>query len=142
MRERENLFRAKTTKKSGTGYTEFDEIWVYGDLIHSGGKYYIHPVGNRVKVVNDLGRIIAMHEVQPETICRNTGLKDSHKNTIWEKDILSPGKNLVVIWNEKFASWCLSKKGWLYCHFFGEAIDASDTEVLGNAIDNPELLDE
>ena len=49
--------------------------------------------------------------------------------------------NLVVIWREELASYCITKKGWMYQHFFGEAVDACDCEVIGNIFDNPELLE-
>ena len=50
------------------GKYAFDEVWIEGDLIHSGDKVYIHPVHNRVLVENELGRCIVMHEVQPDTV--------------------------------------------------------------------------
>lgn len=61
-------FKAITTSKPA-GY-EFNEVEVYGDLIHSGNKVYIHPVANSVKVSNEIGKLILMHEVKPETVER------------------------------------------------------------------------
>lgn len=58
-------FRALTVKNSGR---EFNEIWVEGDLIHSKGKTYIHPISNAVTVKGEIGRLIIMHEVNPETV--------------------------------------------------------------------------
>lgn len=79
------LYKAKTTPKEKG---EFNNVWVTGNLIVSNGKYYIHPVGNVVNVKNEIGRIIVMHEVIPDTICRCTGLKDRNGKLIWENDIL------------------------------------------------------
>lgn len=78
--------------------------------------------------------------IDPSTICQCTGLKDKNGKLIWENDILNSG-NLVVTWREEIASYCLTKKGWMYQHFFGEAVDACDCEVIGNIFDNPELLE-
>lgn len=78
-------------------------------------------------------------EVRTDTICQCTGLKDKNGKLIWENDILNSG-NLVVTWREELASYCLTKKGWMYQHFFGEAVDACDCEVIGNIFDNPELM--
>ena len=58
-------FRALTVKNSGR---EFNEVWVEGDLIHSKGKTYIHPISNAVTVKGEIGRLIIMHEVNPETV--------------------------------------------------------------------------
>lgn len=57
---REYLFRGK---RKDTGE------WVFGDLIVSDGKYYIHPQSNKVTVFADVGRDIVMHEVDPDTVC-------------------------------------------------------------------------
>ena len=64
-------FKAKSTTKENPNH-EFNNTWVFGDIIHSGGKTYIHPVCNKVNVKNELGKIIIMHEVIPDTVCRYT----------------------------------------------------------------------
>lgn len=110
--------------------------WIIGNLVYSenasiGYEYMIMPtqiIGNWSTVLKD-------------TICQCTGLKDKNGKMIWENDILNSG-NLVVTWREELASYCITKKGWMYQHFFGEAVDACDCEVIGNIFDNPELLDQ
>ena len=80
------------------------------------------------------------YPIDQSTICQCTGLKDKNGKLIWENDILNSG-NLVVTWREELASYCITKKGWMYQHFFGEAIDSCYCEVIGNIFDNPELLE-
>ena len=79
--------------------------------------------------------------VDASTICQCTGLKDKNGRLIWENDIVKCGNTTAVIWDEHFASWCLTKKRWMFHHFFGESQSPEDCEVIGNTFDNPELLE-
>ena len=164
---REILFKAKTTKKQNRRQA-FDNVWVVGDLIRSGGKYYIHPVVNKVNVVGELGKIIIMHEVLPDTICQYTGLTDKNDQKIWENDILighgndrdlskvSFGKfyvidvetlnrvDEVIGWHTEVIETDALSKCEPFClpmpltDFY---IERSELEVYGNIFDNPELLE-
>ena len=75
-------------------------------------------------------------------IMQYTGLKDKKGKGIYEGDLLKikDDKPLIkVVWNKKYASFCLEHEVWMFSHWFGEAIDPDECEVVGNIYENPEL---
>lgn len=137
---REIIFKAKTTKKNDLKH-EFNEKWVEGNLILCGGKAYIHPVSNKIDVIGEIGRIIVMHEVEPETLCQYTGLTDKNGKRIWENDIIElPGEDgyFVCEWQEDTARFVLNGEG-LTVDF--DNYWSYEVEVIGNIFDNPDLLE-
>ncbi len=130
---REILFKAKR---------EDNGEWVEG--------YYLNVVKinhfictGKIKLNGAVKGILApeMYAIDPDTICQYTGLTDKNGEKIWENDILDCGMKLRVSWHHFKASWVLSKKGWMYNHFFGESVEPEDVEVFGNIFDNAELLE-
>ena len=137
---REIIFKAKTTKKNDLKH-EFNEKWVEGNLILCGGKAYIHPVSNKIDVTGEIGRIIVMHEVDPETLCQFAGLTDKNGKKIWENDIIElPGEDgyFVCEWQEDTARFVLNGEG-LTVDF--DNYWSYEVEVIGNIFDNPDLLE-
>lgn len=137
------LYKAKTTPKEKG---EFNNVWVTGNLIVSNGKYYIHPVGNVVNVNNEIGRIIVMHEVIPDTICQCTGSKDKNGNLIYENDIVREISSLNFERDKAKVSWIESQWmfEWKSKLFYRQDMKFWTSEriieVIGNVFDNPELL--
>lgn len=84
-------------------------------------------------------------KIDPSTICQCTGLKDKNGNLIWENDIancMDAECCGYISWNESEAGFyfdVLLEDG----RFEEEHIyDYQDCmEVIGNMIDNPELLE-
>lgn len=138
---REIIFKAKTTKKDNP-INAFNNIWVEGDLVRSGGKYYIHPIANKVKIDGELGKIIVMHEVEPNTICQFTGLTDKNGKKIWENDIVrnEKGDIGVVQWFEEHAAFMIWNKTKHYVCYLAEN-DFSKIEIAGNVFNNADLLE-
>lgn len=137
---REILFRAK--RKNWRELPK-EEWWIEGNFYRSGnGVCYILGPKLRIRERGSVRqKICDVYEIDPETICQYIGLNDKKGNRIWENDIVNCGTNLRVSWHTFKASWVLSKKGWMHNHFFGEAVEPEDVEVVGNFFDNPELLE-
>lgn len=84
--------------------------------------------------------------IEEETICQCTGLKDKNGKLIWENDILSghiddefpeDETRKRVVWHEN--GWCTNEPGCDYYEKLND-FDSENFEVIGNEIDNPELL--
>lgn len=121
--------------------------WVQGYLYGIWEKRYI-----LWGMTNDIPNMI---EVDQSTICQCTGLKDKNGNLIWENDILHNGNYFIVKWNVPCARFDIVLNNshnipmgeWepMICDWktndFKEYKKAVDYEVIGNIVDNPELLE-
>ena len=83
-------------------------------------------------------------EVIPETVCQCTAMPDKNSKLIFENDIVIKHNDddkepYLIRWSENYAAWELAQCGCAMYGFFD--VDFGEIEVIGNAIDNPELLE-
>lgn len=82
--------------------------------------------------------------VDASTICQCTAIPDKNNKLIFENDIAIKHNDddkepYLIRWSENYAAWELAQCGCSMYGFFD--VDFGEIEVIGNAIDNPELLE-
>lgn len=92
-------------------------------------------------MTNDIPNMV---EVDPETVCQCTAMPDKNNKLIFENDIAIKHNDddkepYLIRWSEDYAAWELAQCGCAMYGFFD--VDFGEIEVIGNAIDNPELLE-
>ena len=107
--------------------------WHYGGL-------YINDDAKYAAILNNRWTNI---EVDYKTVGQFTGLLDCDGREIYEGDVVRYENCIcLVVYNStRFASFALRKDGWAFDHYFGEAFEASECQVIGNVHDSPELLE-
>ena len=122
--------------------------WVFGGLSYCDktGAYFITNMGK------DHISYIGFHqEVDSNTICQCTGLKDKNGKLIWENDIcrrvLLPTKRIKTNFKIAYVPYkcCISAidLDGSNITFLSDYINNQyEVEVIGNIFDNPELLEE
>ena len=104
--------------------------WVYGNLTVL--KKSIHPAPGTY-ISNEYGAPFA-YIVRPETVGQFIRLCDKDGTEIYDGDRVDTphDKGLIVSWNVKYASFCLNKDGWMFSHWFGEAVEPENCVIVGN----------
>lgn len=121
--------------------------WILGFLsVHKTGKYFIRPIN---------GCALGSEEVDKNTICQCTGLKDKNGKRVWENDVIKYhfgdvyaqiryGAYQNCFDSQKaehmgfYVDWSESRN---YRKDLGYWINMVNAEVVGNIFDNPELLE-
>ena len=121
------------------------DVWFVGSYLEqytksSGWSVIGAHIARKVRVEG--GIAVLTNEVDPETVGQFTGLKDKNGKEIYEGDIVATAtdKKMVIGWSTKFASFVIERDGWAFRHWFGEAMDSDDCEVIGNRWGNPDLI--
>ena len=145
---REILFKAK--RKNWRKLSK-EEWWVEGYSV----KY--QPCASKDEwiygIVPTYASALYIIEIDPETLCQYTGLKDKNGNRIWENDILHVVEKMGndVYHNGNLVSsprWInefnfkveFTPGGLMNTKRFANAPQI-ECEVIGNIFDNPELLE-
>jgi hypothetical protein len=140
---REIKFRARPCYYGGK-----QPQWVYGTFQYIAQRR-VNPGatdnGTLVPRV-DKGCIVNIYGVETEVLCDTlgqfTGLYDKNGKEVYEGDIVKCNEFVYrVVFNDKrFASFGLRRKADVFMHYFGEAMESQQCEVIGNIHDNQELL--
>lgn len=92
--------------------------------------------------------LVCAYEVDRDTICQCTGLKDKNGKLIWENDVIDRKELFPEIVKYKGGDWTIDysyalnmKAGNCYCNLGFYAQERKCVEVIGNIFDNPELLE-
>ena len=112
----------------------FQKEWVYGDLFHS---YANDDIA--IAYYREGSKTPTFDAIFPESVGQYTGLTDKNGVKIFEGDIISlgdPNIKYLTMWrNAGFAAKQIGASSYIGLTYW-----TSDIEVLGNVIDNPELI--
>ena len=118
-----------------------NNYWILGFLsVNKTGKYFIRPI---------CGSALSSEEVDKNTICQCTGLKDRNGKLILENDIVAYWDTYStengwaeadcigkVLWDDETLSFQVTNR------LSAESYEVLDEcSVIGNIFDNPELLE-
>ena len=130
--------------------------WIEGDLIgnafyrcdtESDCCYILDYEKMKYYDFQDIWEQLDEYEVDPETVCQFTGLKDCNKNRIFEGDIVKVRDPYSGCWSINGGEVIFSTEyvgGWVITSNGEDGLNigtrTNDVDIIGNIYDNPELL--
>lgn len=144
---REILFRAK--RKNWRELPK-EEWWVEGSYHHQ-TDYYGESCDKHYIIdgtETDMEGYGEHYEIDSETLCQYTGLKDKNGNRIWENDIVSAwseGKYATGMVKQRIDGLYIIYPAYQHNEFWGLCPDKNrktNVEVIGNVFDDKHLLAE
>lgn len=123
------------------GKSSCDNNWIFGQLINSGGKFYILPFES-----NSLDEKV---EVLPDTVSQFTGVHDRKGKEVYELDIVETINFLsedLSVKKRGYVSYLFQQAGFVIVFpnhdrpLGSRYVPQSQLKVIGNFVDNQELL--
>lgn len=134
---RKILYRAKSLEKDNLGE------WVYGDLNHTSEfETYIVPQYREYGEIYNDGILI-----DEKTVGQFIGLHDINRKEIYEGDVVKIFNGIYkVVWDVTMVSfrlerWINKSNDFRELSTFLTPYHESHVEIIGNIIDNPELIE-
>lgn len=136
------------------GKTLDEKKWVRGNVIVSEKRYFIVPEfgvsciedGSKDEWAGDTLIILHAFEVDPDTICKYTGVKDRNGKWIFEKDIVR--REVISGYIQGSVVWFNIGRGGFYLQYGGSfypigrdehSKKSSRDEVIGNVLDEANM---
>ena len=142
MREIQCKAKVKDWKEKPT-----DEQWIYGYYVQGLNMYEepIHIIFDPTTMFFSHGETDGWEEIDPDTLCKCTGLTDKNENKIWENDIVKGlfyhGLKVKAVVAFKYGVFGLKwNRGDVEEFSAFTSICNVEYEIIGNIFDNPELL--
>lgn len=117
-------------------------VGFYFCMTHPNGRHthhFIIPLGTDLSLGTPIEKIQV--EVDSDTLCWCTGLKDKNGKLIWENDIVIVPSNeepCLLEWEDGDGCWSMEQDGTVYTF---DNFWSNEVEVIGNKFDNAELLE-
>lgn len=121
------------------------EWWITGYYVLGFDEYKqpVHLIFETITMYSSHADTETWTEIEKNTLCQCTGLKDKNGKLIWENDIVSyrdcTEEWYVTAWESNKA--CFEHQQYSCSIMNFDELGGCEVEVIGNIFDNPELLE-